>query len=483
MANSVLNRFLNNGLSRQLPVLLLLLAGTAAHAQAWQTVVATSGTGSSNVTATAADASGNVYLAGTFAGTVSFGSTTLTARSATVSDLFVAKWSAEGGFAWVQQAGGAGADQPTAVAISGPSVYVTGFFNGPTSSFGSSMLTNTSAASTNDVFLAKLTDGGTTGTFNWAQQAGGFNNDQANVLAVSGSSVYVGGMFESTTFVLGGSKLPNTGVRNGFVAKFADAGTTSSMVWVQRLGGAASDEVYGLAVSGSSVYAAGYFRSATIGLGSTTLTNAGAVGTSDVFVAKLTDAGPSSAFTWAQRAGGTADDLVRGLVINGPNVYVAGYFYGSASGFGNTTLVSAGDRDPYVAKLIDAGSSGSFAWAKQAGGAGIDGVNALAISGSNIYISGYFYSVAPAFGNTVLANAGTVASTNGMTTNDVFVAKLTDAGSTANFAWAQQAGGPGFDNSLAMAASRTGLYVSGVIAPPARFGSQTITGSAGVQSG
>jgi hypothetical protein len=167
MANSVLNRFLNNGLSRQLPVLVLLLAGTAAHSQTWQTVVATSGTGSSNVTATAADASGNVYLAGTFTGTVSFASTTLTARSATVSNLFVAKWNAAGGFAWVQQAG-AGADQPTAVAINDPSVYVTGFFNGPTSSFGSSMLTNTSAASTNDVFLAKLTDGGTTGTFNWA---------------------------------------------------------------------------------------------------------------------------------------------------------------------------------------------------------------------------------------------------------------------------------------------------------------------------
>lgn len=110
-------------------------------------------------------------------------------------------------------------------------------------------------------------------------------------------------------------------------------------------------------------------------------------------------------------------------------------------------------------------------------------MNALTVSGSNIYISGYFYSVAPAFGNTVLANAGTVASTHGMTTNDVFVAKLTDAGSTANFAWAQQAGGAGFDNSLAIAASRTGLYVSGVIAPPARFGPQTITGPAGVQSG
>lgn len=76
--------------SRLTALLLLLLNSVLAQAQApvWQTAIATGG-GGSRVEATVTDASGNVYVAGGFSGTVNFGNTTLV--SAGSSDIFVAK--------------------------------------------------------------------------------------------------------------------------------------------------------------------------------------------------------------------------------------------------------------------------------------------------------------------------------------------------------------------------------------------------------
>jgi len=50
--------------------------------------------------AIAADAAGNLYVAGSFGGTVTFGSTTLTAPQAT--DMFLAKLSPAGVWLWAK---------------------------------------------------------------------------------------------------------------------------------------------------------------------------------------------------------------------------------------------------------------------------------------------------------------------------------------------------------------------------------------------
>lgn len=107
-----------------------------------------------------------------------------------------------------------------------------------------------------------------------------------------------------------------------------------------------------------NVYLAGNFRNNVV-LGNTPLSS---VGSDDVFVAKLTDAGATASFVWAQRAGGTGQDYAYALAVSGPSVFVAGYSSGTA-GFGATALLNAGGSDAFVAKLTDAGATGSFAWA------------------------------------------------------------------------------------------------------------------------
>jgi hypothetical protein len=291
----------------------------------------------------------------------------------------------------------------------------------------------------------------------------------------AGGNVYLAGNFRNSV-VLGGTALTSLGATDGFVAKFSPV--SNQFVWVQQVGGTGNDFATAVAVTGTSVYVAGGFTSSTAGFGALGLTNANAASTgapsADVFVAKLADAGNTSSFVWAHRAGGTGNDFAYALAVSGPSVYVAGSFFGTSAGFGATTLASAGAADVFVTKLTDAGGTGGFVWAQRAGGAGSDTAYALAASGTGLYVAGDFTSASAGFGAATLASAGVA---------DVFVARLADAGGTGNFVWAQQAGGGGFDYATALAANGTGVYVAGrFLGPLASFGNTTLAnaGSADV---
>src|SRR5205814_370722 len=79
----------------------------------------------------AMDGSGNVVVTGYFKQTVDFGTGPLTAAGGYLGDVFVAKYSASGASLWVKQIGSSGFDKGTAVAVDGANnVLVTGFFNG-----------------------------------------------------------------------------------------------------------------------------------------------------------------------------------------------------------------------------------------------------------------------------------------------------------------------------------------------------------------
>ena len=455
-----------------LAVLLLLLPAVrvAAQTPTWQSAMALvqGVNGYSQVKAATADAAGNVYLVGTFSGTASFGGVSLGSTSGS-NDVFVAKWNSSAGFVWAQRAGGSGTDEATSVAVSGPNVYIAGSFSSATASFGGSSV---ATAGNYDAFVAKLVDAGSTGSFVWAQSAGGTGNDAADAVAVSGASVYVAGYFASPTAGFGGMTLTSAGSDDGFVAKLtdtgtaavfgwtqqvsgprterahalavngasvyvaggfangatigglllsstgnvdvfvaklADAGSTSSVVWVRLAGGASDDEAIALALSGGNVYLAGYFGSGTARFGSVVLSNTdsgAATPSRDVFVAKLTDAGQTADFTWAYRAGGTSFDYAFALVVAGSNVYVSGYYSSITATFGGITLVRSGFEDLFVAKLIDAGPSGAFAWVARAGGPRTAVAAALALQGSTVHVGGHF-SQSATFAPLTIVSTGT----------------------------------------------------------------------------
>ena len=427
----------------------------------------------SYVTATAADGSGNVYVAGNFTGALTLGGSTLT--SAGSNDVFIAKWeAATARFVWAQRAGGTGDDQIRGLSVAGSSVYIVGDFTGSTFDFGPTTLHNMGELIKTDAFVAKLTDTGPAATYGWVKQIGGAGQEFGNAIALSGTSAYVVGWFDGASTHLGDLTLPNGG-RLGypdlFVAKVTDAGSTADITWAQRAGGTGDDVAAAVAVSGTSVYVAGHFDGPTASFGSTVLTN---VGQTNVFVAKLTDAGSTSSFTWAQAAGGAGTTEARALAVNGPNLYLTGVLFSAEPNhFGTTTLISAGASDVFVAKLTDSGSMGVYTWALRAGGTGRDVGVSLAVQGPSVYVGGAYQSVAT-FGTTTLTSAGDF---------DVFVAKLTDSGSTGAVTWVQSAGGSGPDYAYAVGITGTSVYVAGSARPPAHFGALSLATPSGNQTG
>jgi hypothetical protein len=148
-------------------------------------------TGSDMGTSIHYDTAGNVYTAGRFAGTTTFGSTRLT--SAGNTDIYVMKQDALGKISWVKQFGGAGYDQPNdlVVATNG-SIYLCGLFSGTVYLQNDTIKSNGNS----DIFVQKLD---TTGNSVWIKATGSAYLDEASGIAIdSNENVYTVGRFQST---------------------------------------------------------------------------------------------------------------------------------------------------------------------------------------------------------------------------------------------------------------------------------------------
>ena len=465
-----------------LAFLLALLSGTWARAQApvaapsWTQAIAVtqsaSSANSSSVAATASDANGNIYVAGTFRGTVSIGAFTVTSIGS--ENAFVAKWDpVSSNFIWVETA--AATSSVSSLAVSGTSVYVAGYFYGGTATFGSTALTNAdpnaNTITSSDVFVAKLTDAGATAGFVWAQRAGGVGNDYLGGLTSSGSNVYLTGSFEGPTSTFGGTTLTKTAPAtnnstDAFVAKLTDAGSTSSFSWAQSFGGQGNDYCRAIGVNGPNVYITGGFNSSVATFGSISLTNN--TFNYSTYVTKLVDAGSSASVTWAQRVSDGTGDYMSSLVVTGSSIYLAGGFSGPTTQIGSTLLTNVGSAfsfDVFVAKCTDTGVAGQFEWALRGGGNNSDEIVKLAVTGADLYVVGNFTSATIDFGPLTLANN----ANNGFP--DLFVVKISGAGPSPVFVWAQQAGGPQNDQAQTATLSGSTLYVAGFVYTPAYFGS------------
>jgi pimeloyl-ACP methyl ester carboxylesterase len=147
----------------------------------------------------ALDASGSVYTAGQFTGTVDFdpgaGSYELTTSS--YANGFVSKLDAAGDFVWAKALGGSGAlviGNSIAVDSSG-SVHATGTFE-YTADFDPGLGVFDLTANWWDVFLFRLDP---SGQFVWARSMGGTDSDSGNAIALDPSgTVYAAGYFRRT---------------------------------------------------------------------------------------------------------------------------------------------------------------------------------------------------------------------------------------------------------------------------------------------
>lgn len=450
-----------HGLSLVLITAALFLSATT-QAQTWQWARSAGSTGSEMTTATAIDASGNLYAVGWYtSANITFGTITLTNPGIATSDIFLVKYDAAGNVLWAKTFGGADGDLGSGVAVDAAgNVLITGWYTSTSLAFGTYTLNN-AAATTSDIFVTKLDPAGNT---LWAKSVGGASGERGYGIAVDASNnVFVTGGFGSASINFGSGSLSNAGspTNDVFVTKYDANGTN---LWSKSAGGTNADAGLSAAVDSlGNVYVTGQYTSASINFGTGVLNNA-STGTQDLFIVKYNGSGTAA---WAVRSGGSLDDFGQSIAVKKTAVYVTGGFSSSSVMFGTTTLTnaSAGTNDVLLAKYDN---NGNAIWAKKSGGADSEAGNGVALdSMGNVYITGYFSSSSISFG-TITVNDFSVGY------RDLFVAALDAAGTSL---WATEVGSSYDETANAIAVNSTGanIYVGGTFNSGAvGFGTTTL---------
>ncbi len=373
------------------------------------------------------DGSGNVYITGWFASTnVDFdpgtGSAILSSTGAT--DIYFAKYDANGNYLWVKNIGSSLGDGGHDIVLDDlNNVYITGYFYGTNTDFdpGPGTAYLSSIANSGDIFYAKYDS---LGNYLWAKSAGGSSYEVGNSISTDDSgNVYLTGAFIGIDVDFdpgpGTAYLNSAGGYDIFFVKYDSSGNFS---WVRQIGGSGDDiGGYIASVDRNNVYVLGHFHGANIdfdpGSGTAYLSSAGGF---DFFFADYDAYGD---YLWAKEIGGTGDDYVSDLNLDGlRNLYITGSFLGTSVDFdpgpGTAYLSSAGNSDIFYAQYD---SSGNYLWAASTGGTSSDFGNSIGVDDSDhVYITGGFSGVNvdfdPGFDKAYLSSAGGA---------DIFMAKYT----------------------------------------------------------
>ncbi|MBX7205597.1 MAG: T9SS type A sorting domain-containing protein [Bacteroidia bacterium] len=383
--------------------------------------------------------------------------------------------------------------------------YVVGKFIGVNVDFdpGSSLLALSTPNTLSDAFVAKYSSGG---ALVWAFSFGSTGTDFAYGITVSGNDVYVIGNINGTVAVdmdpsSGTNSITGQGSDEIVVAKYDGSLTptsTSFYQWAFNIGSSNLEYAYGIALSGTNLYVAGgIFGTGGIDVdpssNTNTLTGAGSY---DIFVVKYdVSVSPSSAsfYQWSFLAGTSLSEVAMNLIISGSSMYLTGYIEGTSVDMdpsSNTNSISSGgNHDIFVARYdisVDPSSTSFYKWAFRAGGSQYDYGYGLAVSGTDVYVSGVI------FGTTAI-DMDPSSNTNNITgagNNDGFVAKYDGSltpSSTSFYKWAFRFGGTGSNDDISydMTNSGSDIYITGRISGTTAIdmdpstGTYSVTGAGG----
>ncbi|MHC1706873.1 MAG: SBBP repeat-containing protein [Bacteroidales bacterium] len=342
------------------------------------------------------DGLGNIYLAGCFISPViTFGNISLT--NVWSYDAFIVKYDAGGNAVWARRAGENGGDYASDLVVSDVNgdIYLAGYFDSDSITFGSFTLNNTGDY---DIFLAKYDQNG---NVIWARSATGEDADLAISIDLdpSGNLLVAGyfGMYAPNSLTIDSITLIGDTLSDIFMAKF---NTQGEVMWAKVFGGSNEDELADMKsdISGN-IFLTGIYGTDPIFFDTVTLFNQGRA---DIFLAKLNNNGD---VIWAERAGGTDTDIVYSLAIDSSgNSYITGDFQSPVISFDTTAISLSGMRSIFLAEYD---SGGNLAWAKSAGG------NLQKFSYSvatdpqgNPHITGAYTGTSITFGNITLNNIG-----------------------------------------------------------------------------
>ncbi len=324
-------------------------------------------------------------------------------------------------------------------------LYHTGYFEGEIT-FGNSKLVSRGGR---DIFVAKINkDGG----WYWAVSAGGVSTDFGKDIACDNAgNIFVTGYYYSTCY-FGNLSVNASANSEVFIAKLSNTG---NWLWARTSGGNGFNRGNGIICDNNgNVYVTGSFEG-NCAFGNTNLSSNGL---RDVFVTSLN---PNGNWRWTIKAGGNSTDDSYGIKFNSNYSFlgITGFFSTSAT-FGSNTLISAGGRDIFVARLD---TNANWQWSVSVGSSASEESRAISIDGSGNSIISGFYSNSITFASNTLPTSAD---------RDVFAARIDRNG---NWIWGRNATGTGDDEPFALSMDNSGnAYITGFYYSNIKFGSNEV---------
>jgi hypothetical protein len=397
--------------------------------------------------AIAHDVAGNVFVAGSFSGSLVFGGDTLTSVGG--ADVFIAKFGPDGAPAWGKSfdSGNNASARGVATDAQG-NVVVVGQFTGKLN-FGGADLSSV-GPNFDETFIVKLSS---QGNHVWSKAFGDINSQIPNGVAISATGdIAMVGDFQ-TDMIFDAIKLSSVGGTDAFVAVFDSAGSAK---WAKGFGDVSAQSAHAVAFdSAGNVLVTGDTAGAIdFGAGALPL-----VGSQNAWAAKLSGAG---VVAWGKLYGvskATGEGI--GADATG-NVYLAGDHQGKID-FGGGALDNSNGPNVYVAKLDPAGKQ---IWSHTYGDSQSQHAKGLSVDGKGHAVVAGTFSGAIDFGKGKLPSGGGV---------DGFVAKLDTQGCAI---WQKGFGDASFQGASGVSADAAGnVLITGSIAGTANFGGAVLTAS------
>jgi gliding motility-associated-like protein len=273
------------------------------------------------------DAAGNVYVTGTFTGSVNFnpaGTDVLNAGGSTSPDGFILKMDALGNFIFVRRIGGTPGVNSFDIGVdASQNIYTTGWFSGTNNvdfDPGPGSFNLAAAGVAVEMYVHKLF---ANGDFAWAGRIGSASVEEPKALIVDNGHVYYVGRFQGLCDFDPGAgtfEIPGGG-DSGFALKLT---TDGNFVWARNLDG---DQANNLAIdAGGNLTVVGDFQGTMdADPGSASYIFRAAANT-DIFVTQLNAAGD---FVWSYSFGASGysgnDNTGTDVVVDGAgNILVGG---------------------------------------------------------------------------------------------------------------------------------------------------------------
>lgn len=417
-------------------IAVICLVSTQAKSQKYLWANSIGGSSNDLAKVMAVDNLGNVYLAGTFWGSVDFdpGNGTNQLTSNGMRDAFLAKYSENGDLLWAFSFGDGFDDEIIDIKLDNEgNLIITGSYMGTIDLDPGTSNANFSAVmDNNDGFLAKYSS---SGNYIWGHSFGSLSNDYGKHLAInSANDIYLAGYFNySVDFDFGSGINEFTGQFDIFLAKYDKDGNHA---WAIKIGANGQEYSHGLGFDkDENVLLYGRFQQTVDfdpGNNNSDLT---ASSNHDLFLAKYTTAGD---FVWVKQFSGPGSKYGQGLTTDASNnIYIAGAISQSmdADPSPNTVNITSTGTSPFIVKLDEAGA---YQWHHLfAANGGNAEMGRVMHQNGHIFLTG---SYSGTLTDTVNATPVSYPSAGDM---DIFIGKLNV--NTGKLAWIHAVGGPGLD--------------------------------------